>query len=195
MSVRSLCVYCGSSPGYNPDYVEAARQLAGALVQRDITLVYGGGRVGIMGAIADAALAAGGRVVGVIPQALLEKEVGHHDLTELHVVDSMHERKALMARLSDGFIALPGGIGTLEELFEIWTWGQLGLHARPCGLLNAAGYFDQLISFLDHATAAGFIRPFHRDMLLVAQDAGALLARMEVYVPPPVARWIRQTET
>src|SRR5690606_23334523 len=151
MTIKNLCVYCGSNAGNRPDYVEGAQTLARELVSRDIGLVYGGASVGIMGALADAVLAAGGRVIGIIPDGLLNKEIGHHDLTELHIVASMHERNTMMAERSDGFIALPGGAGTLEEIFETWTWAQLGMHQKPCGLLNIAGYYDQLAGFLDHA--------------------------------------------
>lgn len=193
--LRSLCVYCGSNPGNDPRFVEAAKTLGGLLAARGIRLVYGGARIGIMGAVADAALAAGGEVVGVIPHALTDKEVAHEGLTELHVVDSMHQRKAMMADLSDGFIALPGGIGTFEELFEIWTWGQLGIHAKPCGLLNVAGYYDLLVAFLDGSAEAGFIRPRHRSMLLTADSAEAMLSAMRDYQPPATRRWIGREET
>ena len=193
--LRSLCVYCGSSPGNDPRFAEAAKTLGGLLAAHGIRLVYGGARIGVMGAVADAVLAAGGEVVGVIPHALTDKEVAHDGLTELHVVDSMHQRKAMMADLSDGFIALPGGIGTFEELFEIWTWGQLGIHAKPCGLLNVAGYYDLLVAFLDGSAEAGFIRPRHRSMLLTADSAEALLSAMHGYQPPATRRWIGREET
>ncbi|MBU3737134.1 MAG: TIGR00730 family Rossman fold protein [Methylobacterium sp.] len=195
IALRSLCVYCGSSPGNDPRFVEAARALGALLAAQGIRLVYGGARIGVMGAVADAALAAGGAVVGVIPHALTDKEVAHDGLTEMHVVDSMHQRKAMMADLSDGFIALPGGIGTFEELFEIWTWGQLGIHAKPCGLLNVAGYYDLLVAVLDGAADAGFIRPRHRGMLLTADSAEALLGAMRNYQPPATRRWIGREET
>jgi hypothetical protein len=177
-SLRAVTVFCGSSPGARPEYAAAAATLGQLLAARGIRLVYGGGRVGTMGALADGALAAGGRVTGVIPRGLLEREVGHTGLDDLRVVDSMHERKALMAELGDAFVALPGGLGTLEEFFEIWSWGLLGLHAKPLGLLNLLGYYDPLITFLDHATREGFIQPQHRAMAVVEVDAGALLERL-----------------
>jgi uncharacterized protein (TIGR00730 family) len=179
-----LCVFCGSSPGRDPAYGASAAQFGRILAERGIGLVYGGGRVGLMGVLADAALAAGGEVIGVIPQALLDREVGHQGLTELRVVGSMHARKALMSELADGFIALPGGIGTLEELFEVWTWAQLGLHRKPCGLLNVDGFFTPLVDFLDRQVEAGFIHPTYRAMLAVASTAEELLARFAAYEPP-----------
>jgi hypothetical protein len=179
-----LCVFCGSSTGRDPAYAASAAQVGRILAERGIGLVYGGGRVGLMGVLADAALAAGGEVIGVIPQALLDREVGHLGLTELRVVDSMHTRKALMSELSDGFIALPGGIGTLEELFEVWTWAQLGLHRKPCGLLNVDGFFTPLVDFLDRQVAAGFIHPTYRAMLAVTSTLEELLARFAAYEPP-----------
>jgi len=188
--VKRICVFCGSSPGANRMYVRLAEQVGAALVRRQIALVYGGGNVGLMGVLANAVLAAGGHVIGVIPQALVDLEVAHAGLPDLRVVDSMHERKALMADLADGFIALPGGLGTLEELFEILTWQQLGLHAKPCGLIDVARYFDPLLRFLDHAVAERFIRPEHRAMVLVAEDADTLLDRFEQYQPPPRDKWI-----
>lgn len=193
--MRSVCVYCGSSAGDRPEYVDAARALGHALAQRGIELIYGGAQVGLMGHVANAVLERGGRVIGVIPQMLVRKEIAHAGLTALHVTASMHERKQKMADLSEGFIALPGGIGTFEELFEIWTWGQLGLHRRPCGLLNVAGYYDDLVRFLDHATASGFIRAEQRAMLSVESDVDALLARFEAYSAPAVEKWLRREET
>ena len=172
-----LCVFCGSSPGNKPEYLAAAQQLGTALAKAGIGLVYGGAQVGLMGAVADAALAAGGDVIGVIPRHLVERELAHAGLTTLHEVGSMHERKAMMADLSDGFIALPGGVGTFEELFEVWTWGQLGHHQKPCALFNAAGYYDQLIAFLDHALTEGFMRQPYRDMLIVENQVDSLLDR------------------
>ncbi len=179
-----LCVFCGSNTGRDPAYGASAAQVGRILAERGIGLVYGGGRVGLMGVLADAALAAGGEVIGVIPQALLDREVGHLGLTELRVVDSMHTRKALMSELSDGFIALPGGIGTLEELFEVWTWAQLGLHRKPCGLLNVDGFFTPLVDFLDRQAEAGFIPPTCREMLTVASTPEDLLLRFAAYEPP-----------
>jgi len=188
--MRRVCVFCGSSHGASPVYAEAARDLGRRLARRGLGLVYGGGNVGLMGEVADAALAAGGEVIGVIPYALEAREVAHSGLTELHVVDSMHERKALMADLSDGFLALPGGIGTLEEFFEVWTWGQLGLHAKPCGLLDVAGYYAPLLAFLDRTVEEGFLRPAHREVVLVDTDPEALLDRMAAFTPPRVEKWM-----
>ncbi len=165
MTIRRLCVFCGSSAGREPGHRRLAEALARALAERGIGIVYGGARVGLMGALADAALAAGGEVIGVIPRALIEREIGHTGLTELRIVESMHERKALMAELADGFVALPGGVGTLEELFEVWTWAQLGLHAKPCALLDTDGFYAPLVAFLDHQVDAGFVRAAHRAML------------------------------
>jgi uncharacterized protein (TIGR00730 family) len=179
--MKKVCVYCGSSSGRRPEYSYAARSLAKALTLRGIGLVYGGASVGIMGEIADAVLAGGGEVIGVIPQALVDKEVAHNGLTELKVVGSMHERKQVMMDLSDGFIALPGGLGTQEELFEVLTWSQLGFHKKPCGLLNVEGYYDKLCSFLDHAVDEQFVKTHHREMLLVDDSPEKLLTLMEAY--------------
>ncbi|ASK33061.1 LOG family protein [Alloalcanivorax mobilis] len=192
--MRDICVYCGSSPGRREEYVEAARAFAGELVARDLGLVYGGASVGVMGAVADAVLAQGGRVTGVIPQALQDKEIAHPALTDLHITGSMHERKTKMAELSDGFVAMPGGVGTLEELFEIWTWGQLGWHGKPCAVLNVAGYYDGLIRFLDHAADEQFLRPWHRDMLLVEEQPARLLERMADYQKPQAKTWVKKGE-
>ncbi len=193
--MQSVCVYCGANAGAQAAYADAARDLAHTLAARGLTLIYGGGSVGLMGILADAVLAAGGRVVGVLPRHLHRKEVAHEGLTELHVVKSMHERKALMADRSDAFIALPGGLGTLEELFEVLTWTQLGLHAKPCGLLNVASYYDPLRGFLDHAVAEGFIRSEHRAMLVVENRAESLLARLDEWRPPAVEKWLERDET
>jgi uncharacterized protein (TIGR00730 family) len=187
--MKRICVYCGSSPGANPIHREAAEHLGALLAARGIGLVYGGGNVGLMGAVADAALQAGGEVIGVIPSALMAKELGHGGVTKLHVVASMHERKQLMADLSDGFIAMSGGIGTLEELFETFTWLQLGFHDKPVGLLNVAGFYDHLLTFLEHATAEQFMRDAHLESLLVESDADALLARMARFRAPSLAKW------
>lgn len=176
--MNSVGVFCGSSPGNHPDYLATARRTGTLLAESNLTLVYGGGRVGLMGALADAALAAGGRVIGVIPQMLLDKEVGHAGLTELHVVQTLSERKVLMNDLSDAFLALPGGIGTMDELFEAWTWTQLHLQRKPCALLNQDGYYDSLIAFLDHSVTEGFLRPRHRAALLVGREIDALLERL-----------------
>ena len=193
--MKSICVYCGSSPGRQEAYSDAARELARSLVDRNIRLVYGGASVGIMGLLADTVLQLGGQAVGVIPEALVRREVAHKRLTELHITQSMHERKMLMAELSDGFIALPGGIGTLEELFEVWTWAQLGLHKKPCGLLNIAGYFDSLATFLGHAVAEQFIKPAHHSILIVERDSKVLLDRFGGYEPPAVTKWVDKEET
>lgn len=184
--MKRLCVYCGSSPGALPDYVEAAQRLGGLMANSNIELVYGGGNVGLMGQLAQAVLDQGGRVIGVIPKDLVQREVAHTGLSDLRVVDSMHERKALMADLADGFLALPGGIGTLEELLEVMTWAQLGLHGKPCGLLNVSRYFDQLLAFLDHLVDQRFLHPAHRSMLLAADRAEDLLEAFAAYRPPVV---------
>jgi uncharacterized protein (TIGR00730 family) len=192
--LRRLCVYAGSNAGSRPDYAEAAVALATTMAARDIGLVYGGGKVGLMGVLADTILAAGGEAIGVIPRALVDREVGHGGLTELRVVDSMHERKALMAELSDGFVALPGGIGTLEELIEVYTWSQLGLHRKPLGVLNVAGFYDGLAAFLDHAVQERFLRPQHRAVLAFEAEPEALLARLAGAEPPPLAKWLTEAE-
>jgi len=181
--MKQICVYCGSRPGRLKDYQQVARELGQILARQGIGLVYGGASIGIMGLLADEVLAHGGRVTGVIPQVLVEKEVAHPDLSELRIVRSMHERKATMAELADGFIALPGGLGTLEELFEMLTWAILGIHQKPCALLNAAGYYDLLIAFLEHARDEQFIKPAHHQLLLFDQDPQRLLARMIAQVP------------
>jgi uncharacterized protein (TIGR00730 family) len=173
-----ICIFCGSSPGNRPEYLQVARATGRLIAERQHTLVYGGGKVGLMGAVADAALAAGGRVIGIIPQMLLDREVGHPGLTELHVVTTMSERKLLMGDMSDAFLSLPGGIGTLDELFEAWTWTQLGLHRKPSALLNHGGYYDQLVGFLDHAVAEGFQRPRHRAALMVGSEVEPLLDQL-----------------
>ena len=188
--IRRLAIFCGSNPGARPDYVEAARSLGRLLAQRGIGIVYGGSNVGLMAALADAMMDEFGDIIGVIPRMLVEREVANTALTDLRVVGSMHERKAMMAELADGFVALPGGIGTLEEFFETWTWGQLGMHTKPCGLLNVAGYFDPLLEFLDHSVAERFVRDVHRAMVVVESDPAELLARFESYEPPRVVKWI-----
>jgi uncharacterized protein (TIGR00730 family) len=193
--MRSVCVFSGSSPGARPSYAEAAEALGREVAARGLRLVYGGASVGLMGVVADAALAAGGEVVGVIPQHLVDREVAHTGLTDLRVTGSMHERKALMADLADGFVALPGGLGTLEEFAEIWTWGQLGLHRKPYGLLDVSGYWTSLLAFLDHAVAEGFMRPEHRAMVSVAQDAEALLEAMDHAPPPAMPKWLDRATT
>ena len=188
--MRRVCVYCGSNTGVRPEYAAAAKQLADVLVRHELELVYGGAVKGIMGIIADAMLEQGGRVHGVIPQMLTEKELAHQGLTELHVVASMHARKTMMAALSDGFIAMPGGYGTLEEIIEIVTWGQLRFHDKPCGLLNINGFFDHLLAYLDHANAEGFLRRENRDMLLVDPDPVQLIQTFERYTAPQVDKWM-----
>ncbi len=190
--MKRVCVFCGSSMGARPDYAEAAAGLGRLLAASGLGLVYGGGDIGLMGVMADAALAAGGEVVGVIPEALMKFEIGHLDLAELHVVASMHERKALMADLSDAFIALPGGIGTMEELFEAWTWAQLGMHAKPLGFLDVAGYYAHLQAFLDHMAGEGFLRPRHRAMVAVETDPARLLDAFAGYTPPAVVQVINR---
>lgn len=183
----SVCVYCGSRSGDDAAFERAAHELGQAIGQRGWRLVYGGGRAGLMGSVADAALASGAEVVGVIPHALMGRELGHGGLTQLHVVDTMHERKRIMAEHSDAFVALPGGIGTFEELFEVWTWLQLGYHAKPVGLLNVARYYDSLLAFLDQSVARGFVPTAQRDLLQVSTGPGALLDRMGALVMPTPA--------
>jgi uncharacterized protein (TIGR00730 family) len=189
-----ICVYCGSRPGNDPAFLAAAESFGRLLADRGIGLVYGGGDVGLMGAAADGALADGGEVFGVIPEALFEREVAHEGLTELAVVDSMHTRKRRMAELADGFVALPGGFGTLEELVEMVTWAQLGFHTDPCGLLNVAGYYDGLVSFFDAQVDAGFVEPAHRALLTVTDDPAELLARFETYDSPVSERVVDESE-
>lgn len=192
--MRRICVFCGSSPGRGSAYLHAAEQLGQLMAQRGIGLVYGGASVGLMGAVANAVLAAGGQVTGVIPQALVAREVAHNGLEDLRIVGSMHERKALMADLSDAFVALPGGIGTLEELFEVWTWTQLGNHTKPCGVLNVNGFYSTLGLFLDHVVEEGFLKSVHRDMLQVASTPATLLDRLATWHPPQETKWITQSE-
>jgi uncharacterized protein (TIGR00730 family) len=193
--IRTVCVFCGSAPGSNPAYAAAARALGGELARRNLGLVYGGGRVGLMGEVATATLAAGGTVVGVIPHALSGKEIAFAGATELVVVDTMHARKALMADRSDAFVALPGGYGTCDELFEIVTWAQLGIHRKPVGLLNVNGFFTPLLGWLDHVVREGLLKPKHRELLLVADTVPDLLDRLAVYVPPaPVFKWVEPGE-
>lgn len=188
--MRSLCVYCGSNTGDKEIYIEAATMLGRVLAEQGIGLVYGGASKGLMGILADTVLAGGGRVQGVIPQSLVDREIAHPDLDELHVVGSMHARKSLMAELSDGFIALPGGFGTLEEIVEMLTWAQLGIHKKPCGLLNAGGYYAHLLAFFEHAEASLFVRRAHREMLLVEEDAGRLLERFRAWSAPLADKWL-----
>ncbi|MGY3605080.1 MULTISPECIES: LOG family protein [unclassified Bradyrhizobium] len=189
-ALKSVCIFCGSSPGRDPIYLETAVATGQALAKAGITIVYGGGKVGLMGAVADAALAAGGRVVGVIPRALVEREIGHTGLSQLHIVETMHERKTMMAELSDGFIALPGGAGTLEELFEEWTWAQLGIHQKPCGLLNVKDYFAPLMAMVERMVAEGFTIRAYAEILIIETKVEALLRRFAAYQPPP-RKWLR----
>ncbi|MCL6415011.1 TIGR00730 family Rossman fold protein [Aestuariirhabdus sp. Z084] len=183
-----VAVFCGSANGADPLYTDSARSLGRVLVEAGHELVYGGGKVGLMGVVADAVIDAGGQVVGVMPRALRDREIQHTGLTELHIVEDMHQRKAKMAQLADAFIALPGGIGTLEELFEVWTWAQLGYHGKPCGLLNIGAYYDALLTFLGQAVSQGFVADTHLDMLLVSQDPADLLDAFDRYSPPP-SKW------
>lgn len=194
MKIEKICVYCGSSPGKNPAYADAAKGLAKELCTRDIGLVFGGGAVGIMGVVADAMLADGGEVIGVIPKALAKKEVAHYGLSELHVVSSMHERKAMMADLADGFIALPGGWGTLEEIFEMLTWAQLGFHEKPCGLLNIEGYFDGLIGFLENSFEQQFVKELYRPLLMKNDHPAELLNQFSKYKAPKVRKWMDEED-
>ena len=195
-ALRSICIFAGSSPGSQPEYLAAARELGRALAQRKIGVVYGGGCVGLMGALADAVLAANGDITGVIPESLVAREVAHGGLSTLHVVASMHERKAMMADLSDGFVALPGGWGTLEEFFEVLTWAQLGLHTKPCGLLNVGGYFDGLLAFLGHAVAERFVRAENGALVMVATSVDGMLDQLDRYkAPPPAEKWIDRAST
>lgn len=194
--IKRVCVFCGSSSGARPEYPQAAQQLGLTLARQKIELIYGGGRLGLMGQLAQTVLAAGGKVIGVIPQQLVERELAFTDVSDLRVVGSMHERKALMADLADGFIALPGGLGTIEEMFEALTWAQLGMHSKPCGLIDVAGYYRPLVNFMDHALAEQFIEPEHRAMLLIETDPERLLQRFQEYQPPTVdkAKWALSRE-
>jgi uncharacterized protein (TIGR00730 family) len=189
--VQRACIFCGSSPGARPAYTEAAEDLGMLLVQNGITLVFGGATVGLMGRLADTVVSEGGEAIGVIPQALVDREIAHIGLTDLHVVDTMHERKQRMADLADAFVALPGGLGTLDELFEIYTWAQLGLHRKPIGLMNVEGYFDGLVGFLEHAVAERFVRDDHREMLIVEEEPAPMLERLKSFDPASLTpKWI-----
>ena len=190
IELKRLCVFCGSSLGSRPEYARAARDLGRALADRNIGLVYGGARVGIMGELADSVLAAGGSVTGVIPQFLMDKEVAHRGITDLMVVPSMHERKAKMSELADGFIALPGGLGTLEEFFEVLTWAQLSMHQKPCGLLDVCQYFQKLIEFLDHVTSQKFLKAEHRTLVLIGDNPEKLIDQLHDYRPVHSAKWL-----
>lgn len=193
--MKRICVFCGSNFGRSPNYQLAVEEFGALLARERIELVYGGASNGLMGAVANAVLANGGQVIGIIPQSLVDREVAHTGLNDLRIVQSMHERKALMAELSDGFVAMPGGVGTLEELFEVWTWGQLGNHTKPCALLNVDGYYDGLIQFLDHQVREAFVRPAHRNMLIVETEPKQLLQALRAYVPPVVSKWIKPNKT
>lgn len=189
-----IAVFCGSSSGRRPEFLQAATALGQLLAQQGIGIVYGGASVGLMGAVATAARQAGGEVIGVLPQSLMDRELAHTGLSELHIVETMHERKAKMSELADAFLALPGGIGTFEELFEVWTWGVLGYHRKPCALLNVAGFYDGLVSFLDHVVEDEFLKPVYRNMLLVDESPEALLKALLEYVPPAAPKWTDSEE-
>jgi uncharacterized protein (TIGR00730 family) len=193
--MKRICVFCGSNNGTDSIYPETAGRVGEFLVRNNIGLVYGGGRIGLMGKVADTVIAGGGNAVGVIPEALATREVAHGGLSELIVVNSMHERKALMAELSDGFIALPGGFGTFEEFCEIVTWAQLGIHQKPCGLLNVAGYYDSMVKLFDHATDQGFVRAEHRSLVLMDENIETLYRKMQDFVPPVLEKWLDKSST
>ena len=187
--MKRVCVFCGSNAGTRPEYGIAAQRLAAVLARRGLGLVYGGGNIGLMGMLADSMLQAGGEVIGVIPQSLVAKEVAHRGLTELRIVDTMHQRKAMMNELSDAFVALPGGFGTLDELFEILTWSQLGIHGKPVGLLNASGYYDSLLTMLDHAVEERFLRPAHRELVIADTEADSLVRHLSSFAPVQAGKW------
>lgn len=193
--MRRICVFCGSSGGARPEYADAARRLGTAMARRGIALVYGGGRVGLMGTIADAVMQEGGEVVGIIPHGLVVREAAHDSVTDLRVVNSMHERKALMQTLADAFISMPGGMGTIEETCEMMTWAQLGIHRKPCAVLNIEGYYDPMLAFFDHGVREGFIRPEHRMLLVEGRDPENLLDLLTAYEPPVLQKWITRDET
>lgn len=195
MKLESLCLFCGSNRGGRPEYADAALQLGTTLAEQGLTLVYGAGKIGLMGVAADAALAAGGRVVGFIPEFLQAKEVAHLGLDEIHITETMHQRKALMAERADGFIALPGGLGTFDELFEILTWGQLSVHSKPVGLLNVAGFFDPLLAMVRHAVQEGFMREENLSLFVVADNIDDLLAGMRAYQPREADKWLELSRT
>lgn len=193
--IRSICVFCGSSTGFSPVYEETAKELGREIAARDWTLVYGGGNVGLMGVVADAVMEAGGKVIGVIPEALLARELGHRGITDLRVVDTMHERKAMMAELADAFIALPGGIGTFEEFFEVLTWAQLGIHHKPCGLINTKGYYQPVLDLLGNAVNEGFMRKEHQELVLPAGTVKELLEKIVRHKPIQFQKWIQKKQT
>lgn len=190
--INRICVFCGSNPGRDPLYVKAAHVLGESIARNGVELVYGGGNVGIMGETANAVLAAGGRAIGVIPKTLVDKELAHRSLTELHVVNTMHERKALMSELSDAFIALPGGIGTIEEFFEVLTWAQLGLQKKPCALLNVSGYYDHLIAFIDKMVCEGFLHESHRGLMVIGDDPAAIIEKIKSHNPVCTEKWLNE---
>lgn len=192
--MKRICVFCGANVGSRPQYTTATIELAEELVRRNIEIVYGGGRIGLMGVLAERAMQLGGTVIGVIPEALAKREVAHETVSELIVVGSMHDRKAKMAQLSDGFISLPGGIGTIEETFEMLTWSQLGFHNKPCGLINVQGFYDKLIEFLNHTSEERFFMDIYRRMLMVETDPAELLQKFDLYKPPPVKQWIAEEQ-
>lgn len=193
--MKRICVFCGSNPGRDPIYMETAERVGLFLAEKGVELVFGGGRVGLMGKIADTVMANGGSVIGIIPKSLSDKEVAHQGLTELHIVDSMHTRKAMMEDLSDGFIALPGGFGTFEELCEIITWAQLGFHNKPCGFLNIQGYYDPLVELFDKATDQQFVRPEHRRLVIIESEIESMFQKMEDYQPPVLEKWLDKEGT
>jgi uncharacterized protein (TIGR00730 family) len=194
--MQRICVFCGASPGARPEYAQATTEIARLLAADGVGVVYGGGGVGLMGVLADAVIAEGGEIIGVIPRALVDREIAHRDVADMRVVGSMHERKALMAELADAFIALPGGLGTLEELFEVYTWAQLGLHRKPCALLNVGGYYDGVAGFLSHAVEERFLREEHREMLMVESQPSALIERLREFEPDSLLpKWIDREET
>lgn len=192
--MKSITVFCGSNSGVRTEYADAAKSLARLFVEKNIRLIYGGGNIGLMGIIADEVMSLGGEVVGIIPKSLDDKEVGHRQITELKIVGSMHERKAAMAEIADGFIAMPGGIGTFEEFFEILTWAQLGFHDKPCGILNVANYYDGLLALCDNAVREGFLRPVHRELILSDADGKSLIEKMESFRPQNLEKWIDEKE-
>ncbi|HVG20131.1 MAG TPA: TIGR00730 family Rossman fold protein [Blastocatellia bacterium] len=193
--MKRICVFCGSSSGASPAYLESARRLGEIIAGKGIGLVYGGAKCGLMGAVANAAIENGGEVIGVIPEALIEKEIAHVGVSDLRIVGSMHERKMLMSDLADAFIAMPGGMGTMEEFCEILTWAQLGLHKKPCGLLNVEDYYHHLISFFDHAVAERFVKPEHRSLIVIDEEPQRLIERLESYEMPAVSKWIDRQDT
>lgn len=188
--LKRLCVFCGSSFGVRPEYAEAARAVGRLLAERNVELVYGGSNAGTMHELANACMGAGGRVIGIMPRHMVDREIAHRGITELHIVNSMHERKAMMADLASAFLALPGGFGTFEEFFEVLTWSQLGLHRKACGVLNVAGYYDPLLALADHGVAEGFVRPVHRELILSGTEPAELLDHLGTYVPPVVEKWL-----